>query len=116
MRNQLFEAGYLDTCEKLDAEVLKVISHYPRVASTSPALGRLTHGPLDRDGYDKHLQRPVVRGYVDVSTLPVDTLDGHGALLKWFLKRGEAPLSPDHLIRSGRASVVRIKPRMVSPV
>lgn len=117
LRNLLFEAGGWDgTVSALDSFISRLI-RFPTVDRKSPMLGRWTHGPCQIDGFsggdaenpsskwkDTHI--PLVRGYVPVSRLPSNSVDGVGALMKFFLKRGEEPfLDRRHLDRSGRPSV-----------
>lgn len=109
LRNQLFVAGYLRTCETLDTLIEGIIP-FPFVSSTSPALGK--HGPM---GFETHkmcsnLHRPLVRAARKVDRTPSDLLDGYGALMKWFLKKGIEPfVDKNHLIRAGRANIADIK-------
>jgi len=117
LRNQLFQAGYLNTCEWLDEEVRKVISHYPRVLPTSPVLGRHEYGHYDSDSWCKDTHRPMVKGYVVSSDPPKDFLDGPEALLKCLSKRSDLPFADEkHLERSGRPQRVNIKLRKSYPI
>ncbi len=52
---------------------------------------------------------PLIKGYVPHATIPIDKLDGHGALLKFFLKRGDNPYEEGHLERAGRSVAVTLK-------
>jgi len=113
LRNQLYFAGYFETVEWLDSLITKMIRHFPNVATSSSVLGRHSFNDhFDRHRYDVFLQRPQVKGYVVTSRLPSDPLDGSGALLKWFLKRGTLPFADrNHLERAGRPHAVDIKLR-----
>jgi hypothetical protein len=116
LRNQLFEAGYYETCVWLDREVRKVISHYPRVLPSSPVLGRHEFGMFDSEYVDGNLHVPLVKGYVVSSEPPRDPLDGPEALLKYLTKRSDLPFADvRHLERSGRPQRVNIKLRKSKP-
>jgi len=112
-RNQLDQAGFVDTVEKIDEYLLKVLKgHFPWVRETSPVLGRVDHhgGFYEVAKMSTGTQVPLVRGYQVRSLLPKNSLDGEGALLKHFLKRSELPFADrKHLERSGRPQVVGIK-------
>jgi hypothetical protein len=115
-RNQCYFAGYWSLTKWLDKQVKKVLPFFPIVEPTSPVLGR--HSFLDysseRIGADRH--DPLVRGYVISPRLPRNSVDGSGALLKFFLKRGGLPsVDRKHLERSGRPHAVDIKLRWSSP-
>jgi len=117
LRNQLYRAGYWSTCQWLDSYIKDVIRHFPVVLESSPVLGR--HSFLGfqskRTGADLH--NPLVKGYVISSRIPSDPLEGPGALLKFFLKRGNQPSFDErHLERSGRPHAVNIKLRWASAV
>ncbi len=106
-RNQLFEAGFVSAVELLDTVLFQVTHHkYPIVEATSPLIGRLALDRPSGDGWDPDLHVPVSYGYVPVAKSPVSILDGPRALLKYFLSPSE---DEDHLTRSGRPRVVRMK-------
>jgi hypothetical protein len=115
-RNQCYFAGYWRVTKWLDEQVKKVLPFFPNVEPTSPVLGRhsfLGYLP-EKIGADRH--DPLVRGYVISPRLPRNSLDGHGALLKFFLKRGGLPSADGrHLERSGRPLAVDIKLRWAPP-
>ena len=109
MRNQLYKAGFRDTCDFLDNYIERFIP-FPVVRETSPALGRHDLLDITVDKTCPNLQRPLVRAYRVVSTLPDSVLENEHALLKWFLKRGVKPFADrDHLRRAGRPDAVNIK-------
>jgi hypothetical protein len=135
LRNQLYRAGLWRTVAFLD-EWLGTKIPYPVVEETSPAIGRHSFLGIDQDmaqhrrssetGYpsagpvlvriqkrwDRNLHRPVVKAYEVDTTLPRNEVDGVGALLKFFLKRGDLPIADRrHLERSGRPRSVDIKAR-----
>ncbi|DAD50565.1 TPA_asm: RNA-directed RNA polymerase [ssRNA phage Esthiorhiza.1_6] len=108
LRNQLYKKGLLKTVEWLDQRIERLIP-FPFVSETSPALGRLGPNGYETHKTDYHLQRPLVRAAGVKITIPLSELNGYGALLKFFLKRGQKPLEKDHLKRAGRAEFVNIK-------
>jgi hypothetical protein len=116
LRNQLYMAGYWGTCKWLDEEIRKVIRHFPVVSPSSRVHGRWSYLGYETQKDHPTLHHPLVKGYVEVSRSPINTLDGLDALLKFFLERGEEPIfNEDHLERSGRPAVVDIKPRWAAP-
>jgi len=116
-RNQLYFAGYWQTCKWLDGYIRKVIRYFPVVLPSSPALGRHSFLGYQSERLGPNLHDPQVKGYVEVSKSPPDFLDGPGALLKYFLKQGEEPFfDVKHLERAGRPRAVSIVPRWVSAV
>lgn len=108
-RNQFYLAGMWNTARWLDDRIERLIP-FPITESTSPLLGRTSFlSPYQADEFMCiNLQRPLVKGARMIPTLPVNSLDGPGALLKWFLYDGDEPLSKDHLEVSGRPNNVRI--------
>lgn len=109
MRNQLYRAGYWATCARLDKHLKALLGAYPAVSETSEVLGRHTFLPITGK-MCKNLHHPLVKGYVLRSKPPKSNLDGSGALLKFFLKRGDLPVHDvKHLERSGRPKRVDTK-------
>jgi hypothetical protein len=116
-RNQIYEAGYWTTCKWLDTKIRRLLKYFPVVLSASPVLGRHSFLGYQAQRIDEHLQSPQVRGWCVSSTPPSDILDGTGALLKFFLKRGSLPSADRrHLERAGRPHAVGIKLRWASAV
>jgi hypothetical protein len=116
LRNQLFQAGCWQTVKWLDGIMSDMLRHYPDVAPTSPVLGRHTSLHYQVDSMHATLHSPLVKGWVISSKIPSDPLDGAGALLKYFVKRGGQPsVDTKHLERSGRPQRVDIKLRKRSP-
>jgi len=124
-RNQLYKAGWWETCGWLDNYIERLIP-FPVVAETSPALGRISFLGYETQRECPHLHRPLVKAYRVRTKIPKSNLEGHGALLKYFLsaegadrdRRGSFdPLEPlfkpnadkNHLERAGRPDVVNIK-------
>jgi len=110
LRNQLYFAGYWQTVKWLDEMIEKMLIHFPTVLPSSPVLGRHSFLGFETQKMGKRLHNPLVKGYIQVSSPPLDPLEGHGALLKYLTKRSDKP-SHDarHLERSGRPRVVNIK-------
>jgi len=116
LRNQLYFAGYWETCKWLDEEVRKVLRYFPVVLPTSSALGRHSFLGFEYQKLSRNTHSPLVKAWREVSVPPDSPLDGHGALAKWFGKNGDLPFTdPDHLLRSGRPRVVNIKLGYCSP-
>jgi hypothetical protein len=112
LRNQLYYAGCWKATRWLDDIISRMIVHYPVVLPSSPVLGRNSHLGYESQGEHETLHRPFVKGYVVSSRPPRDFLDGPGALLKYFLKRGGQPsVDGRHLERAGRPHAVDIKLR-----
>jgi len=115
LRNQLYYAGLWKTVALLDDYARKVLKHYPVVAPTSSVLGRHSFLGYETQRVSEDTQAPMVKGYVVTAKEPINELDGHGALLKYFLKQSSLPAAEGHLERSGRPRAVNIKPRWTSP-
>jgi len=115
-RNQCYFAGYWHVASELDKLLVKMLKHFPMVTVDSSVLGRNSHLGYETQRECERLFSPLVKGYVVSSIIPSDLLDGYGALLKCFLKRGNQPFADRrHLERAGRPRAVDIKPRWVSP-
>jgi hypothetical protein len=113
LRNQLYFAGYWRACAYLDSLARGFIP-WPIVEETSPGLGRHSFLPSRGEKDCPDLQRPLVKAAVVSGQSPPSKLEGSGALLKYFLKRGEQPFADgNHLERSGRPQAVYIKLRWV---
>jgi len=108
-RNQCYMRGLWNTAGFMD-RLLEGIIPFPAVLPSSPILGRVSFLGYDTDRDCPRLFKPLVWGARVVSSPPVSPLDGVDALMKWFLKRGDLPFAnKDHLDRSGRPLIVRIK-------
>lgn len=117
LRNQLYKRGLWSTVRYLDGVIERVIP-FPGIhhSDTSPALGKVSFLEPSVQKWDSKLQRPLVKGVVVRAVLPESILDGHFALLKFFLKRGDLPVvNVKHLERSGRPLSVNIMTRLVTP-
>lgn len=113
-RNQLYKAGLWKTAEFLDNH-LRRLAPLPTVLETSPVLGRHSFLGYETQKMCPTLHRPLVKGLVVSAPLPKSKISGHGALLKFFLKRGSDPyFDAKHLERYGRPESVNIKTRWAS--
>lgn len=129
LRNQLYYAGWWETCKYLD-DYIKGLIPFPVVGQTSSAIGRHSFLGYETQRECPNLQRPLVRAFREVSKPPRSDLSGYGALLKCFLMQGVEKDSPfwgdlngqpdldfltplsvdkDHLKRAGRPKAVNIK-------
>jgi hypothetical protein len=116
LRNQLYLAGYWQVCKWLDDYIRSVIRHFPTVDFDSPVLGRVSLLGYETQKTHATLHTPLVKGYVVRAKPPPDPLEGYGALLKFFLKRGGLPsVNEEHLERAGRPQAVDIKLRWARP-
>lgn len=116
LRNQLYYAGYWSAVKWLDLYLEKILKYFPWVTDQSSVLGRNSFLGYESQKECENLHCPLVKGYVVSSRLPRDPLDGYGALLKFFLKRGGQPsVDERHLERAGRPRAVDIKPRWAKP-
>jgi hypothetical protein len=114
-RNQMYVAGYWSVCRWLD-DYLEGIIPFPVVAETSPVLGRVSFLGYETQKLHPRLHSPLVKGMVTHSVIPRNAVDGWGALLKYFLRRGDEPWEDvEHLARSGRPRSVGTKPRWAPP-
>lgn len=113
-RNQLYRAGLWKTVAYAD-NLIKGLIPFPVVGDESPVLGRHSFLPYQQERLCPRLHRPLVRGAVIRTKKRRSPLQGYGALMKFFLKRGVDP-NPDeeHLERSGRPLHVDIKVRWAS--
>jgi hypothetical protein len=110
LRNQLYNAGLWGTVRHLDRHLERVLKHYPVVGPQSPVLGRVSCLGIPSYRMHIHLHKPIVKGFLQRSRPPISKLDGYGALMKFFLKRGDEPFADrDHLERYGRPDAVDIK-------
>jgi len=114
-RNQLYKRGCWRTTRVLD-KFLSRIARFPIVAETSPVIGFISNLGYQVQRWNKDLQRFEVKGPVLVPTKRSDPLDGAGALMKFFLKRGDKPFEdPRHLECAGRPIAVNTKHRWALP-
>jgi len=115
LRNQLYKAGLWKATSCLD-DKLRRLAAFPIVEENSPIMGRTSVLPYREERMCPTLHRPLVRGLVAVPAARPSLLDGHAALMKFFLKRGKEPIfDAKHLERSGRPLFVDIKTRWAPP-
>lgn len=115
LRNQFYKAGMWETTKFLD-QLIGRLAPFPVVLERSPVLGRFSFLGYETGKISKHLHSPLVRGLVVVPKPRSSKLDGYGALLKFFLKRGVEPLQKNHLQYYGRPVAVDIKLRWSSSI
>jgi hypothetical protein len=87
LSNQLHERGFLYAAKCIEEHLTRLKLDIPYVTETSSCVGyiRFDKSPTVHRRNEK-LQRPEVRGYVVVPRKQNDIIDGHPALMKWFLK------------------------------
>ncbi len=110
LRNQFYRAGYWRTTQYLTT-YLERLAPLPYVADTSPVHGLWSYtNSYESQRMCPNLHTPLVKGVVTKVRHRSSMLDGHGALLKALIKRGEEPyFDPKHLERHGRPESVDIK-------
>ncbi len=108
LRNQLFHAGYSETVDWLDAQLVRILRYFPEVLPTSAVLGRHSYG-FKPEKMCPRLHVPLVKGYTIRDIIPINSIDDDAALLKYFLKRGDKPMPKGHMERSGRPKSFDIK-------
>lgn len=118
LRNRLYDAGLWDTARGLDRGIERLLGgRYPWVGPDAPVLGRVSLLGYDTQRLHPDMQYPEVKGFVVSPKPPPSPVSGEGALLKWFLKRGDEPFADrDHLVRTGRPESVSIKIRWARSV
>lgn len=111
LRNRLYEAGLWKTAVWMDQWIGPLLAgRYPFVSPDSPVLGRVSFLGYDSQRLDPDTHQPQVKGWTVFSLIPDSPVSGEGALLKWFLKRGDEPFADrDHLERAGRPRSVDIR-------
>jgi hypothetical protein len=117
LRNQLYKRGFQAAVQGLDDILVKLLPVFPFVPVDSSHIGRWTDEPVYPERLCPHLHKPLIKVPVLKHRLPSDPLDGHGALMKAFLKRSDLPFADgEHLRRAGRPVSVDIKTRWASLV
>jgi hypothetical protein len=116
LANQLYTAGYWKSAAYVRSVVERVAT-VPHVSKNSAILGWNSYlTKYEVHAWDNNLHRWLVRGNVVSSRTRHDPLDGHGALMKFFLKRGSEPYHDErHLERYGRPLTVYTKLRWAQP-
>ena len=116
LANQLYKAGYWQAASYVRSELSRFAT-YPIVSENSSVLGWHSYRVrYEAHRWDTDLHRWLVRAPVVVTKLRPDPLDGYGALMKFFLKRGSEPYHDEkHLERYGRPLSVYTKTRWAQP-
>ena len=116
LANQLYKAGYWRSCTYV-RQLVEQLATVPYVDEKSAILGwNSVCVKYEVQRWDKNLHRWLVKGLVVNSVVPRDPLDGPGALMKFFLKRGSEPVfDAKHLERYGRPVAVHTKQRWAPP-
>jgi len=111
LRNRLYEAGLWKTAFWMDRWIDPLLAgRYPYVHPESPVLGKVSFLGYDSQRLSPNTHQPQVKGWTVFSVIPDSKVSGEGALLKWFLKRGDEPFADrDHLERAGRPKSVDIR-------
>jgi hypothetical protein len=108
-RNHAYKRGLWQTAKWLDTYIEGLIP-FPAVLPTSPSIGKFSFLGYETHRVDQSLQKPFVRAAKVKARIPASPLSGYGALLKFFLKRGELPFADrNHLVHAGRSDSVDIK-------
>lgn len=119
--NQLYLKGWWQTARYVRQLVDSVVAErlrrgLPTVGRDAPCLGWYTYRcGYDVQGWDSDLQKPLVRSLVVTPKSKPDPLEGHGALMKFFLKRGQQITERKHLERVVRPGSATLKSRWASP-
>jgi hypothetical protein len=110
-RNLLYKQGMWKATQFLDVYLGDLLRYFPHVGANSPLLGRESFLSWERSHrLHPRYHYPVVKGWYQVSRLPVNRLDDIFALQKFFLKQSDQPSEDKrHLERSGRPLAVDIK-------
>ncbi len=106
--NQVKHNHYTHTTNWLRKELVKLLGFFPKVSRDSEILGEWDDIEHDISRLCAKTHRPLTKGWLIRVHIPQNPLDGERALLKFFLKQGDKPLSREHLVRSGRSSGVSI--------
>lgn len=114
--NQFYKNGYWKTASYLRSYVGR-LANVPIVSENSSILGWNSYRTLyEVQRYCYKLHRWLVKGPSIGTVLRHDPLSGHGALMKFFLKRGSDPYQDvKHLERYGRPLSVYTKTRWAQP-
>jgi hypothetical protein len=117
LMNRLYHNGLWESARWVRAWLKPLMGDLPRVDSSSPLLGWHSFLGYDSQRLNPSSHRPQVKGWRSVPVKPRSPISGEGALLKWFLKRGDEPIADrEHLTRQGRPRAVYTKLRWASSV
>lgn len=118
LRNRLAKAKWVEYSRSiayLDNYIGGLVP-YPYVAENAAILGRIEPSSVIAEKFHSTLHIPLVKGVMLVGRPREDQLSGFGALMKFFLRRGETPFEDkNHLMRSGRPVSVQLKNRWANP-
>jgi hypothetical protein len=117
-RNLFYLSGFWETAGWLDEKIREILTYFPIVEPTSPALGRTSISfQYEAERMCDIFHAPRVRAWKIKSKLPANSASGEGSLLKCLdPRRGDKPFEdPRHLERSGRPSDVGINLRWMQP-
>ncbi len=113
--NQLYLSGWWATAREVRARVESLVGPLPHVLETSPGLGWISYlGSYSIERWDDKQMAYKVRTYALKPVVRSDPLEGHGALLKFFLSRGKS-MRGDDFHKSGRPGDVHVNRRWVRP-
>ena len=118
LHNRFYDRGMFDTARAIAKYLDGLRGRLPRVPVDSPAVGLWDFDERNhRYGYDDAYQVRTLRAYQYVSKSPLDPLQDHAALLKFFAlrDRSSVPIERGHLDRAGRPTSGHIK-RKWTPV
>jgi hypothetical protein len=116
LRNQAYKAGIWGLAGALDDFLGDLMGHYPVVAETSPLLGRHSFLGYETQKLDRHTHSPLVKGWrVRAIADRAERLEGYGALMKWYLKRGENPFQDRYHLERETYLAVSTKLGWASP-
>jgi len=116
LRNHLFQAGYFRAAAYLTGLIERIIP-FPVNGASSGALTAVSFDLPRSEGHSRTLHSGFVTAAVVRYETPSNVLDEHGALMKFFLKRGSTPhKDPTHLLRSGRPKAVGLQIKRIPVV
>lgn len=100
--NRAYEAGWFNLAAHVEDQLCELIPNMPHCPVGTPisALWSWT-GPY-KIRLHQGLHRIQYKALLYKQFQPLDTLDGYGALKKYYLNRGEEPRDKEHLERDGR--------------
>lgn len=114
-RNNAYDALLWETARYCDSILFRLLTFYPAVAPTSPALGRRSVLGYDTEYFHPTLHSPRVKAWRVRNKLPSNPLDDVWALLKVFSSSGDEPFDVSHLKHSGRPKSATLTLRGTQP-
>lgn len=101
--NRVYDAGWFNLAGHVEDQLRSLIPNIPIVPVGTPVSALWSwNGPYAVRNHSG-LQRIQYKALTYRQFRPLDTLDGYGALKKYYANRGEEPRSADHLERDGRS-------------